>query len=216
LRIFCSVHTGVTQMENSERTACIQCDIPLAVGDIAPMERACCPRCGHVLTVGTADRFDRALALGAAAALFLVLANSFPFLSMQAKGLESTMTLPRTAVMLHQDGYTVLAALVLGAIAIVPTFVLCSIFALAVPLRRARRRPWLVAAGRSLFALSPWAMAEVFIIGVIVSLVKIGHMAHVILGASFWSYVGFAICFTAALSSLDRLSVWREIERCSA
>jgi paraquat-inducible protein A len=58
-------------------------------------------------------------------------------------------------------------------------------------------------------------MVEVFIIGVIVSLVKIGHMAHVILGASFWSYVGFAICFTAALSGLDRLSVWREIERCS-
>jgi paraquat-inducible protein A len=206
----------VRQLENSERTACIQCDIPLGVGDLAPGEKASCPRCGHVLATGTADRFDRALAFGVAAALLLALANSFPFLSMQASGLESTMTLPRTAVMLHEDGYTVLAVLVLGAIVFIPALVLCSIFALAAPLRRARRRPWLVPAGRFLFALSPWAMVEVFIIGVIVSLVKIGHMAHVILGISFWSYVGFAICFTAALASLDRLSVWREIEQCSA
>jgi len=125
------------------------------------------------------------------------------------------MTLPRTAVKLYEDGYTALAVLVLSVIAVVPALVLCSIFALAVPLRQSQWRPWLVPSGRFLFALSPWAMAEVFIIGVIVSLVKIGSMAHVILGASFWSYVGFVICFTAALSSLDRLSVWREIERSS-
>jgi paraquat-inducible protein A len=135
---------------------------------------------------------------------------------MQASGLESTMSLPRTAVKLHQDGYTALSVLVLGAVAVVPALVLCSIFALAVPLRQARKQPWLVSAGRFLFAVSPWAMAEVFIISVIVSLVKIGHMAHVILGPAFWSYIGFAVCFTAALSCLDRLSVWREIERLPA
>jgi paraquat-inducible protein A len=55
-------------------------------------------------------------------------------------------------------------------------------------------------------------MVEVFVIGVLVSLVKIGAMATVILGISFWSYVGFAICFTATLSSLDRFQMWREIE----
>jgi paraquat-inducible protein A len=55
-------------------------------------------------------------------------------------------------------------------------------------------------------------MVEVFVIGVIVSLVKIGHMATVVLGLSFWSYVAFSVCFTAAMASLDRLEVWREIE----
>ena len=202
-------------MSDVERTACIQCDIPLAIGLLEPGERARCPRCGYLLASGVADRFDRALALGIAAAALLALANAFPFLSMQASGLESVMTLPRTALMLHEDGYTLLAGLVLGAIAFVPALILCSVFALALPLRQGQPRPWLVPAGRLLFAMSPWAMVEVFIIGVIVSLVKIGHMAHVILGISFWSYVGFALCFTAALSSLDRFSVWREIERSS-
>jgi len=201
---------------NPERTACIQCDLPLAMGDLAPDECATCPRCGHVLARGTADRFDRALAFAFAAVVMLVMANSFPFLSMRSSGLESVMTLPRTAVQLHEQGYVVLAVLVLGAIIVIPSVVLCAIFALVLPLRSGRPTPWLVAAGRILFAMTPWAMVEVFIIGVIVSVVKIGHMAHVILGASFFFYIGFAVCFTVAMSSLDRFFVWREIERVSA
>ena len=85
-----------------------------------------------------------------------------------------------------------------------------------VPVRRGRSVPWLVPAGRFLFWLSPWSMAEVFIIGVLVSLVKIAAMASVVVGLSFWAYVGFAVCFTASLSSLDRLQMWREIEACTA
>ena len=48
------------------------------------------------------------------------------------------------------------------------------------------------------------------------SLVKIGHMAHVFLGLSFWSYIAFALCMLAAMASLDRIEVWSEIERCNA
>ena len=80
----------------------------------------------------------------------------------------------------------------------------------------AEQRPWLVPAGRFLFLLGPWSMVEVFVIGVLVSLVKIGAMATVVLGLSFWAYVAFTVCFTASLSSLDRLHLWREIEAYSA
>jgi hypothetical protein len=41
-------------------------------------------------------------------------------------------------------------------------------------------------------------------------------MASVVLGISFWAYVGFTVCFTASLSSLDRFQMWREIEACTA
>ena len=56
-------------------------------------------------------------------------------------------------------------------------------------------------------------MVEVFVIGVIVSLVKLASLATVVLGISFWAYVGFSICLTAAMTSLDRAYVWDEIER---
>ena len=57
---------------------------------------------------------------------------------------------------------------------------------------------------------------EVFIIGVLVSLVKIGAMATIVIGISFWAYIGFVLCFIAAIGSLDRFQIWREIEACQA
>jgi len=106
--------------------------------------------------------------------------------------------------------------IVLGAIVAVPAIMIGLLFSLVVPLVRGRSAPWLVPAGRLLFSLSTWSMAEVFVIGVIVSLVKVGQMATVVIGLSFWTYVAFSLCFTAAMASLDKLEVWTEIERCRA
>ncbi len=200
----------------AERCACLHCDLPLVIGKLRGGQRALCPRCGHLISACTRDALQRGLALATAALVLLILANAFPFLSLKASGLESVMTLPATAADLHRDGYTALAVLVLGVIVAVPAAVLGVVLALVIPLLQRRKVPWLVPAGRLIFQLSPWSMVEVFIIGTIVSLVKIHHMATVVIGLSFWSYLGFSVCFVAMLASLDRLQVWREIETCRA
>jgi paraquat-inducible protein A len=169
-----------------------------------------------VLTVNIPDGETRALAYAVAAATFLILANAFPFLELEAGGLQRVMTLPGSAAELYRDGYLSLAVLVAGPIVGVPAMMLLLLLALLVPLRRRYAAPWLVAAGRLLFVLGPWSMVEVFVIGVLVSLVKIAAMADVVMGFSFWAYVGFALCFIAALSNLDRMQLWQEIEAATA
>ena len=67
-----------------------------------------------------------------------------------------------------------------------------------------------------MFSLNNWAMVEVFVVGVIVSLVKIAKLATVVLGLSFWAYIACALCLTAAFSGLDRLQVWQAIEELGA
>ncbi len=199
----------------SDRTACLHCDLLVRIVDLGEGERATCPRCGHVLASRTPGAGSRALALSVAGLVLLLLANAFPFLALESSGLGNVMTLPETAVALHRGGLTALAGLVLAAIVVFPGLMLATILAVVWPVVSGRKAAWLVPAGRLLFGLGPWSMAEVFIIGVIVSLVKIGHMAHVELGVSFWSYVGFALCFTGAVSSLDRMEIWQGIERCA-
>jgi paraquat-inducible protein A len=199
----------------NDRTACVECDLLVRIGDLGEHERAECPRCGHVLTAPKPDGLTRTLAYAIAACVLLAVANAFPFIELKAKGLEQVMTLPRTAVALYNDGYATLAVLVLGPIVGIPALMLATLVALLVPLRQQRPAAWLVPAGRFLFTLSPWSMVEVFVIGVLVSLVKIGAMASVVMGISFWAYVAFAFCFTAALSNLDRFEMWQEIEACT-
>lgn len=199
-----------------EPVGCIQCDLPVTIGELAPGERANCPRCGNFLTSCVPDGFARSLALAASSLLLLAMANAFPFLSLEASGLEKVMTLPRTAIELHYEGYTELAVLVIGLIIVIPAAMLTTVIALVIPLMNRRSAPWLVPGGRALFLLGPWSMVEVFTIGVIVSLVKIVHLAHVEIGLAFWAYVTFGVCFTATMASLDRLTLWRAIERCRA
>ena len=83
---------------NFEPVGCIQCDLAAAIDQLTPGERADCPRCGHFLTSYVADGFARSLALATSSLLLLAMANAFPFLSLQASGLEKVMTLPRTAI----------------------------------------------------------------------------------------------------------------------
>jgi paraquat-inducible protein A len=199
---------------SAERVACAECDLLVTLGELVPGDRASCPRCGHLLWSRVPEGLMRATAFALAASVLLVMANVFPFLSLSASGLDSVMTLPHASLELARDGYGAMAALIVGVILVAPALMILCVVALAIPLAGGRSAPWLVPAGRMLFGLSPWAMVEVFIIGVIVSLIKIAHMATVHLGISFWSYVGFALCFTLAMASLDRHEVWSEIERC--
>ena len=55
-------------------------------------------------------------------------------------------------------------------------------------------------------------MIEVYLLGVLVSLLKLSKLATLTLGASFWSFVGLIICLTAAVSSIDPRELWTRLE----
>ncbi len=151
-------------------------------------------------------------AFTSAALIFLVMACSFPFMAFKASGLESTMTLPETALKLWEYGMPGLAFLVAAFIIIIPALILILILVLTYALISERNYKWLVPTGRLIFRLQSWSMVEVFFVGVLVSLVKIAKMATVVMGVSFWAYAAFTILFILATSGLDRAQYWRRIE----
>jgi len=192
--------------------ACHGCDLLVDVSQLGDGESATCPRCGNILTRYRSDAYSRVLAYTTAALVLLVLANSYSFLSFAASGLESVMTLRQTPIALWEQGMPEVAVLVAAFIILIPAAVLVMLLLLCIPLQYGRYHPWLVTMAKGIFIAQNWAMVEVFIIGVIVSLVKIAAMATVVLGISFWAYAGFSICFVLAVASLDRYQCWERIE----
>ena len=203
----------VCAISNKGEIACHGCDLLVSVAALKHGESASCPRCGHFLTRVRADAYSRVLAFTVASLLLLVLANSFSFLSFAASGLESVITLRQTPQAVWDYGMPEVAILVAAFIIIIPAVVLVLLLILCIPLEAGRYRPWLAPVAKWIFLAQNWAMVEVFIIGVIVSLVKIAAMATVVLGISFWAYAGFSICFTLAVASLDRYQCWERIEQ---
>ena len=200
----------------SREIACHGCDLLVDVSGLEHGQSATCPRCGHFLTRRREDGFERVVAYASAALVLLVLANSYSFQSFSASGLESVMTLRETPVALWQNDMPAVAVMVGAFIIAIPAAVLVLLLAVCVPLSQGRYHPALVPMARWAFQCQIWAMVEVFIIGVIVSLVKIAAMATVALGISFWAYAAFTICFTLAVSTLDRYQCWETIEALAA
>lgn len=194
------------------RVACPGCDLLLEIDVLGGGSRAACPRCNHTLTRYIDDGYNKVLAYSTAGLMFLVLASSYPFLSFAVAGLESEMTLINTPGALWRYGMPGIGALVATFIIFLPGVMLLLAGAVAAALLARRSYPWLVPFARLVFHWQGWAMAEVFIIGVIVSLVKLATMASVVLGVSFWSYGAFTLCLILALSTLDRYRCWEDID----
>ena len=195
-----------------EETACLNCDKLVSVAGLKEGESAFCPRCGHFLTRKLSDPYGRVLSFAIAGIILLIMANSYTFLTLTSTGLESVISLRQTPGAVWDYGMPEVAIMVAAFIIIIPAFILILLLFLCIPLHAGQYRPWLKLAAKGVFLTQNWSMVEVFIIGVIVSLVKIAAMATVELGISFWAYAGFSICFTLALSSLDRYQCWERIE----
>lgn len=192
--------------------ACPSCDHLFDLSQLNHGEKARCSRCGHFLSVYKRDAFSRVTAYASSGLIFLLLACSFPFLSFKSSGLESVMTLPQTIASLYNEGMWDLALLVAAFIVLVPALVMILVFMLAFALDNGRPYQWLTDVSKLIFYLQSWSMVEVFFIGVLVSLVKISHMATVVIGVSFWAYAAFSICFILSMSNLDTFQSWKRIE----
>lgn len=195
--------------------ACPRCDHLHDLSELKDGDKARCSHCGELLTVYREDGLHRVLAGAIAAFIFMVIALRYPFLSFHSKGIESVMTIPSALMRLVDEGMPGLAVIVSTVILVIPALILWMASSLSFALLLGRSPGWMKPVARWIFHLKAWSMAEVFLIGVIVSLVKIMHMATVVIGLSFWAYVGFIVCFTVSLANLDAFQVWRRIERLS-
>ena len=197
-------------------TACQSCDLLVSVAATKHGESASCPRCGCFLTRCYDDANHRVLAYSSAGLMFLLFASSYSFLSLSRSGVESNITLLQTPAALWSYGMPEVGALVAAFIIVIPAIVLAMMAALSILINQDRYHSWLVPLAKGIFLGQHWSMVEVFIIAVIVALVKIAAMATVVIGISFWAYAAFTVCFTLAVSNLDRYQCWERIEALKA
>ena len=197
-------------------TACQSCDLLVSVAATKHGESASCPRCGCFLTRCYDDANHRVLAYSSAGLMFLLFASSYSFLSLSRSGVENKITLLQTPAALWSYGMPEVGALVAAFIIVIPATVLAMMAALSILINQDRYHSWLVPLAKGIFLGQHWSMVEVFIIAVIVALVKIAAMATVVIGISFWAYAAFTVCFTLAVSSLDRYQCRERIEALKA
>lgn len=202
--------TQATPAADNNLLACHECDCLHRRG---PPTRgtARCRRCGAVLYRHRPNSIAHALALYLTALILLVLTNTFPFMGFELSGQVRETHLISGTLELFQQGYWPLGTLVILTITIIPAIQISGYLAVLWPLHLGHTP----AHGRLLFrwmrAMRPWAMVEVYVLGVLVSLVKLASYATVIPGVALFSLGALMLALAAAASSLDPDTVWRRL-----
>lgn len=194
----------------ADLVACHQCDLLQTEPQLAPGQTASCVRCGAFLARNPPDSIDRTLALTLTAAVLYVIANVYPLVGLEMQGRQVAVTLLEAVRVLWQHGMMPVAALVFGTALLFPLLELVMILLVLVPLRLGRVSPRLAPLFRLVRSVKPWGMVEVFLLGMLVSLVKLSHLASVILGTAFWAMAGLILALTFAGRAFDTRLLWQQ------
>ncbi|MDX5401139.1 MAG: paraquat-inducible protein A [Rhodobacterales bacterium] len=193
--------------------ACPNCDALQLDADVPVGALARCHRCGTILMAPREQAMTRIVMLAVTALVLMVVAVFFPFLEISAGGMSQRSSL-LDAVLAFSSGLMLPLTFATAALIIVlPSLRLVSIvYALAPmalgwhPARHA------VPVFRLAQALRPWAMAEIFIVGVAVALVKVAGLATLSFGPAFWTFSALVLVTVLSDNYMCRMSVWKTLE----
>jgi paraquat-inducible protein A len=60
--------------------------------------------------------------------------------------------------------------------------------------------------------LHPWSMMEVFMLGILVSIVKLAGMASMVPGISLFAFLVLIFVLAGSMASLDPHLIWEQVE----
>ncbi len=188
--------------------ACLECDLLHDVTEMRPGDVGFCSRCGATLYQKQRNSLDRALAFAVCGLICFVLANAFPLMTFEMSGNLQSNRLIDGSVEFLQGGYGLLGLIVLFSSVVAPLLVLVFLVSILLPLKLHKAPLFAEMQIRLLVHIRPWAMAEIFVIGLIVAYVKLKDYADVDLGISLFAFVSMVFATVLAYSTLDMKDLW--------
>lgn len=193
--------------------ACPRCDALHLAEPLGPNERAACARCGTLLVTPRTRSFLHVVALAFTAMILMVAAVFFPFLRISAQGLSHDSSV-FSAAMTFADGILApLSLAVLLTIVGLPVLRFAALIYTLWPLANGRPAwPHAAQAFRVAERLQPWSMAEIFVIGTAVALVKVAGLASINFGPAFWAFCVLIIVTALKNAFMSKWTIWDAID----
>ena len=196
----------------SSLIACHDCDLIQRLPHIAEAGTVQCIRCGAILHQKKRNSIERTLAWTLAGLVLFGVANSFPFLAFKLEAQVRQTTLLTGIQELYAQGMPELSLIVLLTTVLVPLAQMISILYILLPLKFKKIPMGLPRVFRFLNHLQPWSMMEVFMLGILVSVVKLAKMAKIVPGVALFSFLALIFVLAAMTASLDSHLIWEKWE----
>ncbi len=175
------------------RFTCRYCGHEHRIIHLRPYQKASCVQCGIVLAKGSRFGSDSTVALIVTALILAGPSFYLPFITVGKLGTERTGHLLSGAYALWTEDMRLLAVWTALCAGVVPILMLAALAALTLPPRLGRNWLWANSLRHAAIALEEWAMPEVYVLGVLVALTKLGSLVDVEIGPGFWCYTAMSV-----------------------
>lgn len=197
---------------NRKLIACPSCDALWERPLLEAKEQAKCKRCHATILTNKHRSAERTVAFMVASLVLYAVAISFPFMRMERSGLSNEISVIDAVAILANNSMVILALICAALILLFPLLRILLLLFVGLSLFRktSTARPHALSF-RLAQMLEPWTMAEIFMIGVIVSLVKVGKLADIYLGPAFWGMSALIVIMAFGASAVCRDTIWHDI-----
>ena len=192
--------------------ACHGCDLLLEHIPVTEGEKLSCPRCGEILKAPKTDSVNRSLALSLTGLLLFPFAIFMPIMTLDTMGLENSGNIFTGVIVVWSDGFWLVSAILALTSILFPLAKLMLLFVITLNLKLKRYHNFLRLLMRSYIHLDEWGMLEVFMIGILVTIIKMHHMAHIHYDTGLFCFIGLLVAALGSSMMLDEDEFWKLIE----
>jgi len=191
--------------------ACHECDLVQRIPSLPKGAAAQCARCGSILFRDKVNSIDRTLAWTLAGLVLYGVAVSFPFLAMKSGSIVQQTGLLSGIQQLYDQGIIPLAPLVLLTCVLIPLLQMLGLLYVFIPMKLNLRVRYAIPVFRLFQHIKTWSMMEIYLLGILVAIVKLGKMATIVPGLAVIAFGLLIFVLTFAISAVDSHLVWERL-----
>ena len=194
-------------------SACPDCDLLLGEKEVLQGLKSSCPRCGSILHSPRKNSVERTLALSLAGLILFFPAMLLPVMTLDAMGLEMTTNLVHGISVLFGSGFHVVAILVLLTGVAVPFIKLLMLFVVSFSIQLNATSILPILFFRIYQFLDEWGMLEIYMLGILVSIIKLKDLARLSYGMGLFCFSALLIITVCSAVTLDEHRYWFLMDR---
>lgn len=192
-------------------TACPDCDLLVSLTEAPAGYAVQCPRCGSTLHQKTASSVAKTLALSATGLILYPPAISLPLMTFQSLGFSDSANILESVLNFYRNDYYFVSLMVLLSAVVLPLVLLSGIFFISLQLYRRRPSPLLARIFRLYQHVEEWAMVEVYLLGIMVTVIKMSDSTTIAFRSGVVCFTLLVLITMAISTVIDRDLFWQLI-----
>jgi paraquat-inducible protein A len=189
------------------KSACKDCGVIVYYDKDDVKHNYYCPRCNGLI-YAPGERFLYVIIMAIAALVSFIPVLFLPILTLDMANQVVSTTLLSVVSTFFSDGNAVVATIIFLTGIAIPLSMLGLLLVILIPLHLTKRIANVHIYYRLYSTIKHWGMAEVYMISVLVSVIKLQTMGDLSIDAGFFIFIFFLICFYLTVIWFNPDDIW--------